>query len=71
MKAIRPLHKDDLVLGQYRRYRSLPGVKPDSTVETYVALRLFVDSWRWAGVPVYIRARGADGPWRNPKPPAE
>ncbi len=56
LKAVRPLHKDDLVRGQYRGYRSVRGVKPDSTVETYAALRLYVDSWRWAGVPVYIRA---------------
>ena len=56
MKAIRPLHKDDLVRGQYRGYRSVPGVKVNSTVETFVAIRLYVDSWRWAGVPVYIRA---------------
>lgn len=56
MKAIRPLDCDSLVRGQYRGYRSVHGVKPDSTVETYVALRLYVDSWRWAGVPVYIRA---------------
>ncbi len=56
MKAIRPLHMDDLVRGQYRGYRSVRGVKPDSTVETYAALRLYVDSWRWAGVPIYIRA---------------
>jgi len=56
LKAVRPLDEDSLVRGQYRGYRSVRGVKPDSTVETYVALRLHVDSWRWAGVPVYIRA---------------
>ena len=56
LKAVRPLDKDSYVRGQYRGYRSVPGVKPNSTVETFVALRLFVDSWRWAGVPVYIRA---------------
>ena len=56
LKAIRPLDKDSYVRGQYRGYRGVPGVKTDSTVETFVALRLYVDSWRWAGVPVYIRA---------------
>ena len=56
LKAVRPLDADSLVRGQYRGYRSVHGVKPDSTVETFVALRLYVDSWRWAGVPVYIRA---------------
>jgi len=44
------------VRGQYRGYRSVKGVRPDSTTETYVAVKLFVDSWRWAGVPIYIRA---------------
>jgi glucose-6-phosphate 1-dehydrogenase len=56
LKAVRPLDKASLVRGQYRGYRSVRGVKPGSSVETYAALRLFVDSWRWAGVPVYIRA---------------
>ena len=56
LKAVRPLDKTSLVRGQYRGYRSVRGVKPGSSVETYAALRLFVDSWRWAGVPVYIRA---------------
>ncbi len=56
LKAVRPLDKSSIVRGQYRGYRSVPGVKPDSTVETYAALRLYVDSWRWAGVPVYVRA---------------
>ncbi len=42
--------------GQYRGYRAVPGVAPDSAVETYVAARLSIDSWRWAGVPIFIRA---------------
>ncbi len=42
--------------GQYRGYRSEAGVAPDSNVETYAALRLDIDSWRWAGVPFYLRA---------------
>jgi glucose-6-phosphate 1-dehydrogenase len=56
MKAVRPLDAASLVRGQYRGYRAVPGVRPDSPVETYVALKLYIDSWRWAGVPVFIRA---------------
>ncbi len=56
MKAVRPLDAASLIRGQYRGYRSVPGVRPDSPVETYVALNLYVDSWRWAGVPVFVRA---------------
>jgi glucose-6-phosphate 1-dehydrogenase len=56
MKAVRPLDAGSVVRGQYRGYRSVPGVRTDSPVETYIALKLFVDSWRWAGVPVFIRA---------------
>ncbi len=56
LKAVRPLDAASLVRGQYRGYRSVKGVHPDSTTETYVAVKLFVDSWRWAGVPIYIRA---------------
>ena len=56
LKAIRSLTADDVVRGQFRGYRSEPGVAPDSTVETFVAVRLKIDSWRWQGVPFYIRA---------------
>ncbi len=56
MKAIRPLTPDAVVRGQYEGYRSVPGVAPGSNVETFVAIRLHIDSWRWAGVPIYIRA---------------
>ena len=56
LKAIRSIQADDVVRGQFEGYRSEPGVKPDSTVETYVALRLFINSWRWKDVPFYIRA---------------
>jgi glucose-6-phosphate 1-dehydrogenase len=56
LKAVRPLDAASVVRGQYRGYRSVKGVRPDSTVETYIAVRLFVDSWRWADVPIYIRA---------------
>ncbi|HUG29536.1 MAG TPA: glucose-6-phosphate dehydrogenase [Candidatus Limnocylindria bacterium] len=55
-KAIRQLDPTDIVRGQYRGYRDESGVAPDSDVETYVALRLEVDSWRWAGVPFFVRA---------------
>jgi len=56
LKAIPPLSASDLVRGQFRGYRNEPGVAPDSTVETFAALKLEVDSWRWRGVPFYIRA---------------
>lgn len=55
-KAIRTASADDVVRGQYRGYRREKGVAPDSKVETYAALRLDIDSWRWAGVPFFIRA---------------
>jgi glucose-6-phosphate 1-dehydrogenase len=55
-KAIRPLTGEDVVRGQFRGYRKEPGVAPDSDIETFAAVRLFVDSWRWQGVPFYIRA---------------
>ena len=54
-KSIHPLTPQWLVRGQYRGYRQEPGVAPDSQVETYAALRLEIDSWRWSGVPFYIR----------------
>ncbi len=56
LKAIPPLEAGSLVRGQFKGYRSEPGVAPDSSVETYAALKLEVDSWRWRGVPFYIRA---------------
>ena len=56
LKAIPPLDPNNLVRGQFRGYRSEKGVARDSKVETFAALRLFVDSWRWQGVPFYIRA---------------
>ncbi|HXU07218.1 MAG TPA: glucose-6-phosphate dehydrogenase [Polyangia bacterium] len=55
-RAIRPLSPRDLVRGQYAGYRAEQGVASDSTVETYAALRLQIDSWRWEGVPFFIRA---------------
>jgi glucose-6-phosphate 1-dehydrogenase len=56
LKAIRPVTPDSVVRGQYDGYRSVPGVAPGSTVETFVAIKLYIDCWRWAGVPVFIRA---------------
>jgi glucose-6-phosphate 1-dehydrogenase len=56
LKAIRPLEPNNLVRGQFRGYRQEPGVRSDSKMETFAALRLEVDSWRWKGVPFYIRA---------------
>ncbi|MCB1486503.1 MAG: glucose-6-phosphate dehydrogenase [Bauldia sp.] len=55
-KAIRPLDVHDVVRGQFEGYLDEPGVAKDSQVETFAAVRLFVDSWRWQGVPFYIRA---------------
>jgi glucose-6-phosphate 1-dehydrogenase len=56
LKAMPPLDPANLVRGQFRGYRKEAGVAPDSKVETFAALRLEVDSWRWKGVPFYIRA---------------
>jgi glucose-6-phosphate 1-dehydrogenase len=56
LKAIQPLRANDLVRGQFRGYLEEPGVHSDSRVETFAALRLEIDSWRWKGVPFYLRA---------------
>ena len=56
LRAVRPLRPEDVVRGQFKGYRSEQGVAPNSTVETFAALQLSVDSWRWDGVPFYIRA---------------
>ena len=53
---MRPLKPDDLVRGQYAGYRKEPNVAKNSDVETFCALRLFIDSWRWEGVPWYLRS---------------
>lgn len=55
LKAVRPLTREGLVRGQFRGYRDEPGVAPDSQVETFAAVQLHIDSWRWAGVPFFIR----------------
>jgi glucose-6-phosphate 1-dehydrogenase len=56
LRAMRPLDPGDVVRGQFAGYRDEPGVAPDSKVETFAALRLHLDTWRWAGVPFFIRA---------------
>ncbi len=56
LRAVKSIHPDNIVRGQFHGYRREPGVAPDSQVETYVAVRLFIDTWRWAGVPFFIRA---------------
>lgn len=55
-RAIRPLTGHTLVRGQYRGYRAEAGVAPDSEVETFAAMQIHLDSWRWQGVPFFIRA---------------
>ena len=55
-RAMRPLDPLQVVRGQFRGYRNEPGVAADSDVETFAAVRLHIDTWRWAGVPFYIRA---------------
>jgi len=56
LRSVRPLSPESLVMGQFEGYRKEPGVAPDSKVPTFAAMRLAVDSWRWEGVPFFIRA---------------
>ena len=56
LRTMRPIGPNEVVLGQVAGYRSEPGVAPDSTMPTYAALRLHLDSWRWEGVPFFVRA---------------
>ena len=56
LKGIAPLKPEHVVRGQSTGYRNEQGVRRDSTVETYVALKLWINSWRWKGVPFQIRA---------------
>jgi glucose-6-phosphate 1-dehydrogenase len=56
LRTVRPLSVDNMVRGQFRGYRDEPGVAKDSYMATYAALRLWVDSWRWEGVPFFVRA---------------
>ena len=54
-RSMQPIQSTDVVRGQYTGYHDEPGVAPDSETETFVALKCFVDNWRWAGVPFYLR----------------
>ncbi len=56
LKSMRPLDPSHVVRGQYRGYRQEDGVSPDSQVETFAAVKVHIDNWRWANVPFYIRA---------------
>jgi glucose-6-phosphate 1-dehydrogenase len=56
LKSMRPLDPSHVVRGQYRGYRQEDGVSPDSQVETFAAVKLHIDNWRWADVPFYVRA---------------
>ncbi len=56
LQAIRPMALEDCVVGQYEGYRGVAGVAPDSCTPTFAALRLYVDNWRWQGVPFYLRS---------------
>ncbi len=56
LKSIRTLRPEDVVRGQFDGYLQEPGVASDSRMETFAALRLYIDNWRWQGVPFYIRA---------------
>ena len=64
-RAMRPLRPDDIVRGQYAGYRKERGVAKNSDVETFCALRLSIDSWRWQGVPWYLRSGNT---CRQPRP---
>ncbi len=58
VKVLRAVQLDpkNVVLGQFEGYLNEPGVKPDSSVETFVAMKLEINSWRWKGVPFLVRA---------------
>jgi len=56
LRTVRPVDPNDMVRGQFRGYRDEPGVSKTSEVGTYAALKLYVDSWRWSGVPFFVRA---------------
>ncbi|MDM9381984.1 glucose-6-phosphate dehydrogenase [Chlorogloeopsis sp. ULAP01] len=56
LKALRSLEPNDIIRGQFQGYRYEESVTTDSQVETFAAVRLFIDTWRWSGVPIYIRA---------------
>jgi glucose-6-phosphate 1-dehydrogenase len=62
-RSMLPIDPHDVVRGQYVGYRDIKGVKPDSETETFIALKCYIDNWRWAGVPFYLRTgkRMAEG----------
>ncbi len=60
-RAMATVDPSQAIRGQYEGYQTIPGVRPGSTTETYVALRLGVNSWRWEGVPIFLRAGKALG----------
>jgi glucose-6-phosphate 1-dehydrogenase len=55
LSAIRDINKNDVVRGQFEGYLDEPGVDENSNTETFVAMKIFIDNWRWAGVPIYLR----------------
>ena len=63
LRAIPELDRTHFVRGQYRGYTDVAGVARDSTTETFVALRMEIDNWRWAGVPIFLRAGKALPEW--------
>ena len=54
-RSMLPIQPADVVRGQYNGYRDEPGVDPESETETFIALKCFIDNWRWAGVPFFLR----------------
>jgi len=56
LDSIRPIHSDDIILGQYKGYRDLEGISVASQTPTYAAINLFIDNWRWKDVPVFLRS---------------
>lgn len=54
-RSMMPLSPDDVVRGQFQGYRDIEGVRPESETETFIALKCYIDNWRWAGVPFYLR----------------
>jgi glucose-6-phosphate 1-dehydrogenase len=55
LSAVRDINKNDVVRGQFEGYLDEPGVAQNSDTETFVAMKIFIDNWRWAGVPIYLR----------------
>jgi glucose-6-phosphate 1-dehydrogenase len=62
-RSMLPIQPADVVRGQYAGYRAEPGVDPESEAETFIALKCYIDNWRWAGVPFFLRTgkRMAEG----------